>query len=114
MMKEMNKLGLGAKMGSKAKQQALRGMSATGELAPGAKGGGGFGLGSLFGRGKGDPAAAEGGPGPGGLGDLGGLGGGDLSGMLSGPRPMGASATRKSAAKRKEKERKKRKKGKRR
>jgi signal recognition particle subunit SRP54 len=114
MMKEMNKLGLGAKLGSKAKQQALRGMSATGELAPGAKGGGGFGLGSLFGRGKGDPAAAEGGPGPGGLGDLGGLGGGDLSGMLSGPRPMGASATRKSAAKRKEKERKKRKKGKRR
>jgi signal recognition particle subunit SRP54 len=97
MMKQMNKLGLGAKLGSKAKKDALRGMSPDGELAADPGGGllGGLGgLGGLFGgggRGGGAPEMP------------------DLAGMMGGPRPMGSSATRKSSAKRKEKERKKRK-----
>jgi signal recognition particle subunit SRP54 len=97
MMKQMNKLGLGAKLGAKAKKDALRGMSPDGELAadPGGGGllGGLGGLGSLFG-GRGGGGAPE---------------MPDLAGMMGGPRPMGSSATRKSSAKRKEKERKKRK-----
>jgi len=103
MMKQMNKLGLGAKLGSKAKQKALKGMSSTGELA-GAGGGGGLfgggGLGGLFGGGGGGGAGAGGGM-P------------DLAGMMGGggARPMGSSATRKSGSKRKDK-RKKRKGGK--
>lgn len=97
-MKELGKMGMGARMGSKAKQEALKGMSPTGELA--APGGGGL-MGGL-----------------GGIGDLlGGLGGGGSppggggGGGMFGPRPMGSSATRKSGSKRKRKQ--KRKKGKR-
>ncbi|MBI5432024.1 MAG: signal recognition particle protein [Planctomycetes bacterium] len=76
MMKEMNRLGLGAKMGADAKRSALRDMSPTGELAAGSGGGGGLlgglgsigsglgslgsGLGSLFGGGgKGQPSLDE-------------------------------------------------------
>jgi signal recognition particle subunit SRP54 len=97
MMKEMGKLGLGAKLGAKAKQETLRGLSPDGELA--ADPGGGL-LGSLFG----------GGGGLGGMGSagLGGLGGASPGGLFGGPRPMGSSATRKSGSKRrKEKRRKK-------
>lgn len=100
MMKEMNKLGMGAKMGSKAKRAALESMSPTGELAAGGGGGGGLGLGGL-----------------GGLGSLLGLGGGgggagmpDLGALGGGPRPMGSSATRSSGSKRKQKQKQKRKK----
>jgi len=104
MMKEMNKLGLGAKLGAKQKRETLREMSPTGELAaPGGGGGmlGGLGgLGGLFGGGGGAP----GGPG-GGLGGLGGL----PPGLGGGPRPMGSSATRKSGSKRKQKKKPKRK-----
>ena len=57
MMKEMNKMGLGAKLGAKQKKETLRGMSPTGELADGGGGGGlggalgglGGGLGGVFG-----------------------------------------------------------------
>jgi len=89
MMKQMNKMGLGSMMGGKAKKEALKGMSATGELASGGGGGGlgglAGGLGGLFGGGGGgeDLAAA--------MGD-------NPLGALGGPRPMGSSATRKSAA----------------
>ncbi|MEM7311334.1 MAG: signal recognition particle protein [Planctomycetota bacterium] len=108
-MKQMNKMGLGAKLGAKSKKEALRGMSADGELAadPGGGGllGGLGGLGGLFGGGGGGGAAGA----PGGLG---GLGAGDMEGLLGGgPRPMGRSATRKSGSKRKQKDKKKRKKG---
>ena len=90
----MNKLGLGAKLGAKAKKDALRGMSADGELAADPGGGLFGGLGGLLGGG-----------GRGGAPEM-----PDLSSMMGGgPRPMGSSATRKSAAKRKEKERQKRK-----
>jgi signal recognition particle subunit SRP54 len=98
LMKEMNRMGLGAKLGSKAKQETLRGLSPTGELAPGATGGGGLfggggmgGLSGLFGGG---------GPGPG-------AGMGGLGGMFGGPRPMGSSPTRKSGSKRKQKQKRK-------
>jgi signal recognition particle subunit SRP54 len=99
MMKEMNKLGLGAKLGASQKKAALRSMSPTGELAPDTGGGGLFGglggglaggLGDLFGGGKGMP---------GGMGGLGGFGR---------PRPMGSSPTRQSGSKRKKDKRKKR------
>jgi signal recognition particle subunit SRP54 len=99
-MKELNKLGLGARLGSKAKQETLRGMSPTGELAaPG--GGGGLlgGLGDLLGGGGGAPGGLPG-AGPGGAG-----------GLFGGPRPMGSSATRKSGSKRKQKQKQKRRKG---
>jgi signal recognition particle subunit SRP54 len=103
-MKQMNKLGLGARMGAKGKKDALRAMSADGELAADP---GGFlgGLGGLFGGGGG-----------GGGGGRGGEQVPDLGGMLGkgAPRPMGSSDTRRSAAKRKQKERKKRKENKRR
>ncbi len=106
-MKQMNKMGLGAKLGSKAKKETLRDMSPDGGLL-GDQGGGGL-LGGLFGRGGGAPAG--GGGLPGGLGGLGGMGGGpggDLGGLLGGgPRPMGSSATRKSGSKRKRKEKRK-------
>ncbi|HUR27926.1 MAG TPA: signal recognition particle protein [Planctomycetota bacterium] len=114
MMKEMNKLGLGAKLGSKQKAETLRGLSPTGELAAPSGGGGlfGGGLGGLFGGGGARPGdalrlpggAAPGSPGGAG-GGLGGLGG--LGGMFGGPRPMGSSATRKSGSKRKDRQRKK-------
>ncbi|HED65682.1 MAG TPA: signal recognition particle protein [Planctomycetes bacterium] len=97
MMKQMNKLGLGAKLGAKAKRAALSDMSADGEVAA-AGGGGLFGsLGGLFGGGGGAPAGA-----PGGM--------EGLEGMLGGPgaaRPMGSSATRKSSNKRKDKKKRK-------
>jgi signal recognition particle subunit SRP54 len=124
MMKEMNKLGLGAKLGAKAKKETLRDLSPTGELAN--EGSGGL-FGGLFGGGGGGEAApgmgaglglggglgggAKGArPGAGGLG-FGGLPGGsgigNLGGIFGGPRPMGSSATRKSGSKRKEKQRRK-------
>ena len=49
-MKEMNRMGLGARLGSKAKQQTLRGLSPSGELAPDSSPGGLFGGGGLGGR----------------------------------------------------------------
>jgi len=89
MMKNLGKMGLGAKMGAKGKKEALRGMSPTGELAAG--GGGGLGLGGLFGGGG--PGA--GGADPSALRDM--MGGG---GDPFGARPMGSSSTRKSPDKR--------------
>jgi len=103
MMKEMNKLGLGARFGMKEKKETLRDLSPTGELA---SGGQGFSLDALFGGGgkPGLPGGPGGGPGgdPGGMGGLGGLFG-------SGPRPMGSSATRQSGSKRKKDKRRKKK-----
>jgi len=100
MMKQMNKLGLGAKMGARAKKDTLRGLSDDGELA-GASGGmlggllgGGGGLGGLLGGGGGGGAG-------GGLDSMSGLFGG------GGPAPPGRSATRKSGSKRKPKPRRK-------
>ncbi len=116
MMKEMNKLGLGAKFGSKQKADTLRQLSPTGELAPGSGGGGGlFGgglgglgsLGGLFGgSGSGGGPATAAMPGAGFGGGMPGTGG-----MFGGPRPMGSSATRKSGSKRKEKQKRKKGKG---
>lgn len=106
-MKELNKLGLGAKMGRGAKREALAGLSPTGSMI--------------------DPKAGQAGLGSrlaGGLGGLGGLlggGGGGLpegfpmpgeGGPGTGARPMGSSATRKGAgdvAARRKKEKDKRK-----
>ncbi len=106
MMRQMNKMGLGAKLGAKGKKEALRGMSSTGELASaggggllGGLGGLGGGLGGLFGGGGG-------GAGAGGLGDLAGLGGLG-GGPGGGPRPMGSSSTRKRGSKRKRKQKQK-------
>ena len=108
MMKQMGKLGLGAKLGSKQKRAALEGMGSGAGLG----GGGG-----LFGGGGGGGGGMLGGLG----GLLGGGGGGDmpdmsaLEGMMPGAaRPMGSSSTRKNAAKRKQKDRKKRKQNRRR
>ncbi len=108
MMKEMNKLGLGARFGLKEKKEALKNMSPDGELLGAAPG---LGLDSLFGGGG---AAGAPPPGPGGLGGLGGLGGGlgGLGGMFGGgrpARPMGSSATRQGGSKRKKDKRKKKK-----
>ncbi len=89
MMKEMGKLGLGARLGAKAKEQSLRQLAPEGELAADL-GGGGL-LGGLFGGGGG----------------LGGLG--EMKGLLGGPRPprpMGSSATKKSGSKRRRDKRK--------
>jgi signal recognition particle subunit SRP54 len=122
MMKEMNKLGLGARLGAKQKTETLRQMSPTGELASG--GGGGLfggGLSGLFGGGSrgggldlpgglgglGGPGGLPGAGAAGGRGGLGGLPGG----LFGGPRPMGSSATRKSGSKRKEKQKRKKGKG---
>jgi signal recognition particle subunit SRP54 len=103
MMKEMNRLGMGAKLGMKQKKDALRSMSPTGELAADTSGGGLFGglggLGDLFGGG-----APRMGGGGGLLGGMGGLGGG----MGRPGRPMGSSPTRQSGSKRKKDKRKKR------
>jgi signal recognition particle subunit SRP54 len=97
-MKELNRLGLGAKFGTKAKQETLRGMSPTGELAAPGGGGlfGGMGLGDLFGGGGG----ARPGAGP-----------ASTGGLFGGPRPMGSSPTRKSGSKRKQKQKRKKGKG---
>ena len=101
LMKQMGKMGMGAKLGAKAKRDALKGMSATGELAGDAGGAGG--LGSMLGGG--------------GLGSMLG-GGGDMGGMpvppgganpFEGNRPMGSSSTRKRPAKRKKKPKRSRK-----
>jgi signal recognition particle subunit SRP54 len=102
MMKEMNKLGLGARFGLKEKKETLKGMSPDGELL-GA--GGGFGLDALFGGG-----AGAGSPPAGGLGGMGG-GMGGLEGLFGQrpPRAMGSSATRQSGSKRKKDKRKKKK-----
>ena len=112
MMKEMNKLGLGARFGLKEKRKALEGLSPTGELAAG---GPGLGLDSLFGGAGGAPAT--GGQdlvgGRAGLGPLGGMGGmGGMGGLFGGPppaRPMGSSSTRQSGSKRKKDKRRKKK-----
>ena len=106
MMKEMNKLGLGARFGLKEKKEALRDLSPSGELT---SGGAGFGLDALFGGGGPGKAPA----GPPGL-DLGGMGG--LGGLFGGPRParpMGSSSTRQSGSKRKKDKKEKRRKKKR-
>ena len=100
-MKQMNKLGLGAKLGAKAKRETLTGLSDDGTLAPDAGGGGlfgglGGGLGGLFGGGGGGGDAGAGMP--------------DLEGLMGGARPMGSSSTRKSGSKRKDKKKDKRKK----
>jgi signal recognition particle subunit SRP54 len=112
MMKQMNKLGLGAKLGAAAKKETLRGMAPDGELL--GDGGGGL-LGSLFGGGGGGaPAGLPGGGGfpglGGGMGGMGaGMGGlGDLLGRGGGGRP-GGSATRKSGSKRKKDKKRKKK-----
>jgi len=109
MMREMNKLGLGARFGLKEKKQALRG------LAPQ---GGGAGLGDFLGAGA--PGGPPGGPGGGTAGGLGGLGlgglGGGLGGLFGGDRParaMGSSATRQGGSKRRKDKRDKRKKNRR-
>ncbi len=112
MMKQMNKMGLGAKLGAKAKKDTLRGMTDDGELAGGGGGmlggllggeGGGGMLGGLFGGGGGGAAGGAGG-GMGAFGDL--MGGG-------GAPPPGRSATRKSGSKRKQKDKRKKNKRKR-
>ena len=96
-MKELNRMGLGSKLGAKAKQETLRGMSPTGELAA-PSGGlfGGLGLSDLFGGGGG----ARPGAGP-----------ASAGGLFGGPRPMGSSPTRKSGSKRKQKQKRKKGKG---
>ncbi len=104
MMKEMNRMGLGAKLGAGAKKEALRGMSPTGELAPGADSGGGLfgglggglgGLGGMFGGGGGRAPS------------------GGLGGMFGGPRPVGSSPTRGGRVESKKEKKARRKKGRR-
>ncbi len=103
MMKEMNKLGLGARFGLKEKKEALRDLSPSGELA---SGGPGFSLDALFGGG-GAERAPKGPPGV----DLGGMG--SLLGGSRSARPMGSSSTRQSGSKRKKDKKEKRRKKKR-
>ena len=106
MMKQLNKMGLGSRMGRAGKKEALAGLSPSGQmLDPGAgKGGGGLlgGLGGLLGGGGGPSQA-----------DLEALG---MGGMMdpNSPRPMGSSAPRKgardtAAARKKEKRKRKQK-----
>jgi len=100
MMKQMGKMGMGAKLGAKAKKGALEGMSSTGDLAGDAGSGvgglgsmlGGGGMGSLLGGGGGAPDVLPGGANP-----------------FDGPRAMGSSSTRKRPPKRKKKPKKSRK-----
>jgi signal recognition particle subunit SRP54 len=102
MMKEMNRMGLGAKMGADAKKQALREMSPTGELTAGSSGGGGLfgglgsglgalgsGIGGLFGGGKSQPSME------------------DLRGMMGGRGPGGAANRGKVESKKDKKARRK-------
>ncbi|MBI5363237.1 MAG: signal recognition particle protein [Planctomycetes bacterium] len=120
MMKQLGKMGLGAKFGAKEKLSALKQMNEAGGM-PGLGGGlSGFGGGGLGGLGAGSaegPAA----PGSGGEGKQlpgwmqegaasrggGGLLGGGLGGLFGGTRPMGASSTRQSG-KKKDKKKKRR------
>ena len=101
MMKEMNKLGLGARFGMKEKKETLRGLSEDGKLAGAPPG---LGMDALFGGGG---APSPPGGGAGGLGGFGGLGG--LFGGGRPARPMGSSATRQGGSKRKKDKRKKKK-----
>ncbi len=94
-MKEMNKLGLGARFGLSAKKETLSQMSPDGLLAGGASGGL---LEGLLGSGAGGPGA---GLPPGGL-------FGDPHGQRP-PRAMGSSATRQSGSRRKKDKRRKKK-----
>jgi len=99
MMRQMQKLGLGARLGAKEKRASLASMSRSGELAAAA--------GELPGGAPdlGGPPAMQGagGRGPGGgFGGLGGLFGGGMP-----ARPMGSSATRQSGSRRKDKKKRK-------
>ncbi len=105
MMKEMNRLGLGAKLGQKAKAESLRALSPSGELAGdvarsgGLFGGGGLSaLSGLFGAG---PAGAPGGAG---------LGGGLFGAGGLGARAPGGSTARASGSQKRKEKRQKRKK----
>jgi signal recognition particle subunit SRP54 len=94
MMREMNKLGLGARFGMKQKRAALERL-APGNASPGAPD---LGLDALLGGGG--PERARGVPGLGSLGP---------GGILGGPRPMGSSSTRQSGSRRKKEKRRKKK-----
>jgi len=99
MMRQMQKLGLGAKLGAKEKRASLASMSQSGELAEAAGDlAGAGGLPDLAGGLPGGAGAAR----AGGFGGLGGLFGGGRS-----ARPMGSSATRQSGSKRKDKKKRK-------
>jgi signal recognition particle subunit SRP54 len=99
MMRQMQKLGLGAKLGAKEKRASLASMSQSGELAEAAGDlAGAGGLPDLAGGFPGGAGAAR----AGGFGGLGGLFGGGRS-----ARPMGSSATRQSGSKRKDKKKRK-------
>jgi len=89
MMRQVQKLGLGARLGAKEKRAALASMSPTGDLADP----------------RGKPGDAPGGGRAGGFGGLGSLFGGFGGSMPS--RPMGSSATRQSGSKRKDKKKRK-------
>ncbi len=99
-MRQMQKLGLGAKLGAKEKRASLAGMSRSGELADAA--------GDFQASGGGLPSMSGGAGTMGGMGGMGGAGG--LAGLFGGsrpPRPMGSSATRQSGSKRKDKKKRK-------
>jgi signal recognition particle subunit SRP54 len=96
-MRQMQKLGLGAKLGAKEKRASLAAMSRSGELAEAA--------GGLPEEAFGAPPGAGGAPGAGLGGGFGGLGG--LFGGSRPNRPMGSSATRQSGSKRKDKKKRK-------
>jgi signal recognition particle subunit SRP54 len=102
MMRQVQKLGLGARLGAKEKKASLAAMSASGELAEAAA--------DLSEDAFGGPGGSTGGrPGPGLAGGLGGALGG-LGGLFGGGRPnrpMGSSATRQSGSKRKDKKKRK-------
>ena len=113
----MKKMGMGGKLGGKAKKQALAGLSPDGSLAADDLGGGMLGglgdmakgLGGLAGMGGMGGGGAGGGPDLSGLGGFGGGGGGmpDIASMMGGgAKPRGSSATRKSGSKRKQKKNK--------
>ena len=100
-MRQMHKLGLGARLGAKEKRASLAAMSRSGELAEAAA----DMPDDPFGAPPGSGGAGGGGPGPG----IGGGIGGALGGLFGGSRPsrpMGSSATRQSGSKRKDKKKK--------
>jgi signal recognition particle subunit SRP54 len=91
-MRQMSKLGLGAKLGGKEKRAALANLSKGGEAAGlGGEGGSPDDLGAAF------PGLGAGLPGR----------GGGLGGLFGSPRPMGSSSTRQSGSKRKDKKKRK-------